>query len=67
MVAIDTRTRQPVGSVAVGTRPWGMALSPDGSRLYTANGPSDDVAVVDTASMQVVARVRVGRSPGVWR
>ena len=39
VVSIDTKTHQPVGSVAVGPRPWGLALSPDGTRLYTANGP----------------------------
>jgi YVTN family beta-propeller protein len=53
----------PVGSVAVGTRPWGLALSPDGSRLYTANGPSNDVSVVDTAALSLVARIAAGRSP----
>ncbi len=37
-----------VGSV--GQRPWGIALTPDGGRLYTANGPSNDVSVVDTGT-----------------
>jgi YVTN family beta-propeller protein len=63
VVSIDTRTHKPVGSVAVGTRPWGLALSPDGTRLYTANGPSNDVSVVDTSTLTVVAKVAVGQSP----
>jgi YVTN family beta-propeller protein len=63
VVAIDTTTHQPIGSVAVGTRPWGIALSPDGSRLYTANGPSHDVTVIDTNAMTVVTRIKAGQSP----
>ena len=35
----------------------------DGARLYTANGPSNDISVVDTASLTVVAKVAAGRSP----
>jgi YVTN family beta-propeller protein len=31
--------------------------------LYTANGPSNDVSVIDTASLNVVATIRVGASP----
>lgn len=40
-----------------------MALSPDGSRLYTANGLSNDVSVIDTASRRVVATIPVGGRP----
>jgi YVTN family beta-propeller protein len=47
----------------VGARPWGVALSPDGSRLFAANGPSDDVSVIDTAAAKEVARVKAGRGP----
>src|SRR5262249_50576917 len=35
--------------IPVGTRPWGIALSHDGRRLYTANGASDDVTIIDTS------------------
>jgi len=66
VVSIDTKTHQPVGSVAVGPRPWGLALSPDGTRLYTANRPSNDVSVVDTSTLGVVTKVAVGQSPWGW-
>jgi YVTN family beta-propeller protein len=52
-----------VSEVPVGTRPWGIALSQDGQRLYTANGPSDDVSVVDTSTLRVLKKIPVGRSP----
>jgi YVTN family beta-propeller protein len=63
VVALDTATNEPVGSVAVGTRPWGLALNPDGTRLYVANGPSNDVSVVDTAMLSLVTNIPVGLSP----
>jgi YVTN family beta-propeller protein len=62
-VTIDTTTNQPIGSVDVGVRPWGIAISTDGRTLYTANGPSNDVSIVDVASRAVTARVGAGDSP----
>ena len=47
----------------VGQRPWGVALSRDGSRAYTANGPSGDISVVDLKSGRVAAKIAVGGSP----
>jgi YVTN family beta-propeller protein len=52
-----------VTEIPVGARPWGMALSHDGKRLYTANGSSNDVTIVDTSTLQVVKKVAVGKSP----
>jgi YVTN family beta-propeller protein len=47
----------------VGQRPWGIALSRDGRKAYTANGPSADVSVIDLASGHIDARIPVGGSP----
>ena len=52
-----------LGSVEVGPRTWGIGLTEDERYLYTANGPSNDVTVVSTESMEVVARIEVGESP----
>ena len=60
---IDLDTLKVVGSVEVGPRTWGIALTNDERFLYTANGPSNDVTVVDTESMKVIARIEVGKSP----
>jgi YVTN family beta-propeller protein len=51
------RTLHPVGA-----RPWGIAQSPDGKRLYTANGPSNDLTIVDLETGQQ-KHVEVGGSP----
>ena len=47
----------------VGARPWGVVLSRDGTKAYTANGPSGDVSVVDLKSGRVEARIKIGGSP----
>ena len=47
----------------MGDRPWGIGITPDGRYLYTANGPSHDVSVVDTETLEVVARIPAGERP----
>jgi YVTN family beta-propeller protein len=47
----------------VGERPWGIAVSSDGRTVYTANGPSNDVSIVDVESRTVRARVQAGDRP----
>jgi YVTN family beta-propeller protein len=47
----------------VGDRPWGIALSPDEKLLFTANGPSNDVSIVDVATRAVLKKVKVGEKP----
>ena len=49
--------------IPVGARPWGIALSHDGRLLYTANGSSNDVTIVDTSSLRVLKKVPVGKGP----
>jgi YVTN family beta-propeller protein len=63
VIALDAKTYEVVNTIKVGTRPWGMAISPDGKYLFTANGPSNDVSVVDLAAAKEVARVKAGGSP----
>ena len=60
---INISTNTVVATVPVGTGPNNPAVTPDGARLYVANGSSDDVSVVDTATDVVVATVPVGDDP----
>ena len=46
----------------IGARPWGVAVAPDGV-AYTANGPTDDVSLVDPVGGTVLKRIAVGDSP----
>jgi YVTN family beta-propeller protein len=52
-----------VATIAVGQRPWGIALSPDGATLFAADGPANDVAVIDTKARRVIGRIPAGAGP----
>ena len=56
---IDTATNQVTATIRerMGRRPWGITITPDGSKVYTANGLSDSVSVIDTASDRVVETI----------
>ncbi len=59
---VDTATRS-IDYLLVGTRAWGVALSPDEKTLYVANGLSDDVSIVDMSRRKAIRAVPVGRVP----
>ena len=46
-----------------GTSPIDLAISADGSRLYTANYRGNSVSVINTATNQVAASIPVGAGP----
>jgi YVTN family beta-propeller protein len=58
------RNRGATTTIRVGNRAWGIALDPSGSKLYRANGASNDVSVVDLKSRKVFCRIKVGE--GSW-
>ena len=60
---VDAATLRVSRSIAVGSRPWGVALSPDGALLVTADGMSDQITIIDTATLAVAGRVTVGQRP----
>jgi YVTN family beta-propeller protein len=60
---IDAKAWKVAAIIPVGRRPWGVALSADGRKLYTANGVSNDVSVVDTAARRVVKVIAAGEGP----
>jgi YVTN family beta-propeller protein len=53
----------PYRGAPVGSNPGGLALSPDGSRLYVANSGNNDVAVIDTRSRRTVGLIPTGWYP----
>jgi YVTN family beta-propeller protein len=48
--------------IPVGKAPEGLALSPDGRRLYVANRMDDTLSVVDTASRRQVSTISLGHA-----
>ncbi len=62
-MVVDTTTNKPVSSFEVGKRPWGIAVSPDGKTLFTANGPSNDVSVIDLATQTITKKIGIPGGP----
>ena len=50
--------RRPHVHVPVETEPYGLALTPNGTKLYVTNSRSDTVSVIDTATEAVIATIR---------
>ena len=63
MSAIDTATNQVVATIPVAAGPHGMAITPDGDRVYVSSDGSNIVSIIDTASDLVEGTILVGKSP----
>ena len=60
---IDTATDTVIATIPVGLSPFGVAVSPDGSKVYVANTGANTLSVIDTATNTVSATVPVGFGP----
>jgi len=60
---IDVANNAAKAKIPVGIEPAGVAISPDGSRVYVVNEGSSSVSVINTATNKVIATVGVGSSP----
>ena len=60
---IDTATNSVAATISLGIsqNPFGVAITPDGTRAYvTISFPNNFVSVIDTATNTVVATIPVG-------
>ena len=61
---IDTATNTVLGApIAVGSGPYGTAITPDGRKVYVVNSGDNTVSVIDTATNTVIAAPPVGHRP----
>ena len=47
----------------VGNYPYGISITPDGTKLYVANHGSNNISIIDTSTNEVIESVNVGSSP----
>ena len=57
---IDIAKRAVTGTIAVGGRPFKVAVSPDGTQALVTNNASGTVSVIDTTTNTVVKTISVG-------
>ena len=60
---INTALDKVIAIVDVGDSPYGVAVTPDGTKVYVTNDYSNTVSVIDTATNTVIETVAVGTSP----
>ncbi|MGQ9573062.1 MAG: hypothetical protein ACUVX1_12595 [Chloroflexota bacterium] len=53
----------PSAPIAVGSKPWAVAVNPETNRIYVANEGDGTVSVIDGANATVVDTVAVGYMP----
>lgn len=63
IAVVDAQTFQVLGYHLVGRRVWHMALSDDERLLFTTNGVSGDVTVIDLVKGEPIKTIKVGRFP----
>lgn len=63
LLVLSVSAGRVVARIPVGKFPAGVAVSPDGQRVYVANNQSDTVSVVDSVTYRVVATIPVGVNP----
>ena len=63
MTPIDTATNTAGTAIAVGSGPFGVAITPDGKTAYVTNDLSGSVTPIDTATNTPGTAIAVGSAP----
>lgn len=63
VAVVNAKTFEVEKYLLVGPRVWNLEFSPDQKRLYTTNGVSGDVSVIDLKKQRVIKSIKVGRLP----
>src|ERR1017187_4935941 len=60
---INVATNTVTATITVGNYPYGVSVSPDGTRVYVTNAMDGTVSVINTATNGVLATIPVGYWP----
>ena len=63
MALVDGKTWEVLDYLLVGQRVWQLGFTPDEKYLFTTNGNSNDVSVIDVAEREVIKSIPVGEQP----
>lgn len=63
VAVIDAQKLEVVDYLLVGQRVWNLEFSPDYARLYTTNGVSNDISLIELPEHRVTKSVAVGNYP----
>jgi YVTN family beta-propeller protein len=63
VLVIDAVTSKVIATVLVGYTPLGIAVTPDGSKIYVTNEGQSTVSVIDASTNKKIATIRVDDRP----
>jgi YVTN family beta-propeller protein len=63
LVEVDPVSYRELRRIKVDPKPHGLAISPDGSKVYLASDRTGDFQVVDVRSGRVTAQIPIGNDP----
>ena len=60
---VSTATNTVTATIPAGAAPYGVGVTPDGSKVYVTNNGSNTVSVISIATNMVITTVSVGSQP----
>jgi YVTN family beta-propeller protein len=63
---INTTNNTAYASTNVGNYPWGVAVTPDGTKAYVANSVDNTISVIDTTNNTFYSSVNVENVPAAF-
>lgn len=68
IVVINPGTGAVIATIPLGAQPGGMAITPDGTKLYVSDGTlapnlGNSISLIDTATNKIVSKITVGNEP----
>jgi YVTN family beta-propeller protein len=60
---IDTFTNNVTATINIGGYPWGVTVTPNGTKVYVTSWEDDFVSVIDIFTNNVIAKIPVGMHP----
>ena len=60
---VNMKTFEVEKYILTGQRVWNLNINTNGTRLYTTNGVSNDISVIDIEKRKVIKSIPVGRYP----
>jgi YVTN family beta-propeller protein len=63
LIVIDPAGKQPDKTLALGGRPYDVAIAKNGARLYVSDWARPTVLAIDPDDLRVVAKIAVGEHP----
>ena len=63
VAVVNAKTLEIEKYLLVGQRVWQLGFSPDEKYIFSTNGVSNDISIIDVAKRKVIKSVRTGRFP----